>query len=154
MEKLAFHTCPPFFQGHVPSCLTYYYYPRLEYYFSCGNEVSLTQRQHCEFDSFGSLCRFCDYPNCNTRYFAKFRVTKHYRMTCQSASDRTVNCDVNRAFTPVMACVYLPNTTVYLCASQMKLVDYTALINYEHYHLCYDEQNCNANDLSRCMEVT
>lgn len=153
-DKIMFRSCHPFFYGHVPRCFAYYYYGRLQYFFSCANAIPLAIRSACETDTFSTVCRYCDYPNCNALYFANFRMVPHYRFLC-FRKNTYINCNIFTSFVPVMACYYTEDegtVTTGGCLNEMSYKDYTSLVEREHIRVCNDDQKCNDMDRSRPRE--
>lgn len=143
-EKITFHSCPPFFYGHVPRCFSYYYYGRLRYFFSCANEVPLQIRSSCSVDTFYSVCRYCDQPNCNDNdYFANFQMIPHYRNVCLRR-DVYINCNLYTSLVPIMGCFWdEANLQDQGCLNTIDYKMYGDVVREEYIQLCYDQQRCN-----------
>lgn len=131
----------------MPRCFVYYYYGRLQYFFSCANAIPLAIREACEVDTFYSLCRYCDYPNCNHNYFANYRAIPHYRFVCYDFNHDYINCNVFYQYVPVMGCVFFDVEGAEGCLGELMYVDWYQLTRLEHLRVCYNDQKCNAGNL-------
>lgn len=145
-DRSTFKTCTPFFYGHVPRCFVYYYYGRLHYFFGCANALPLAIRSSCEADTFNTVCRYCDYPNCNDGYFANFQMIPHYRFVCLSSiTGSYINCNVYSKQVPVMGCFFneAGQEPYWGCLSDFSYVEYGQVVDREHLRICNDNQRCN-----------
>lgn len=66
----SFRRCSLFRNPELPRCFTIVDRLLNDYTFGCANEMTKEQWEMCEYDYFQSVCRFCDTPNCNTKFFA------------------------------------------------------------------------------------
>lgn len=89
-ELSFYQACPRFRFPEVMHCFTIVDPWTMEYTFGCGNEMTLEQHELCEKDYTGAVCRICDTPNCNNKFF----YPKRKNLECfVGDGTKTVTCE-------------------------------------------------------------